>query len=386
MRRSVVLLASVVTLSCSRGADIAPAIPAVEAPAAEAPAKKLPRDAVERAAVPFTPQTTRGTGEQPSLKQLLSAERVICVGERHPEPVDHYIQWQVIREMAELAARGGEPLAVGFEMFDRSQQSHLDRFANRQTSEEALVAESGYDERWGFDFDLYRPLLEEARDANATLLGLNAPRDWTRSVARQGLDGVAGELRAQFPELVLDDPEHREFFAAAMQGHPGHGAPPGTTASERPEATSHGTVPDELEWYYQAQVLWDETMADTAARWLTSAPRPGRLVIVAGNGHCHDSAIPNRIQRRTGIPVSSARAIRRTELQHEHVPDLTAYEVLLVIEDGPEGSLRHHPQPTVDPRGRCASAASSYERRWQRCRRAPAASRRWSLAAARSTR
>jgi hypothetical protein len=38
-------------------------------------------------------------------------------------------------------------------------------------------------------------------------------------------------------------------------------------------------------------------MADTAAKWLKANPS-GHLVILAGNGHCHDSAIVNRIKRR----------------------------------------------------------------------------------------
>jgi hypothetical protein len=44
-------------------------------------------------------------------------------------------------------------------------------------------------------------------------------------------------------------------------------------------------------------VIWDESMADGAARWLAANPN-GLLVLHAGNGHCHDSAIVNRIKRR----------------------------------------------------------------------------------------
>jgi hypothetical protein len=41
-------------------------------------------------------------------------------------------------------------------------------------------------------------------------------------------------------------------------------------------------------------------MAERAHRWL--ADHPGsKLVILAGNGHCHDSAIVGRIIRR-GVP------------------------------------------------------------------------------------
>jgi uncharacterized iron-regulated protein len=58
----------------------------------------------------------------------------------------------------------------------------------------------------------------------------------------------------------------------------------------------HPEMPS-AERVYTVQVLWDETMADTAAKWLKANPT-GHLVILAGNGHCHDSAIVNRIKRR----------------------------------------------------------------------------------------
>jgi uncharacterized iron-regulated protein len=59
---------------------------------------------------------------------------------------------------------------------------------------------------------------------------------------------------------------------------------------------------------YTVQVTWDETMADTSAEWLKATPN-GHLIILAGNGHCHDSAVVNRIKRR-GIPeVVSLRAV-----------------------------------------------------------------------------
>src|SRR5678816_13882 len=48
---------------------------------------------------------------------------------------------------------------------------------------------------------------------------------------------------------------------------------------------------------YTVQVIWDETMADTSAKWLAANPG-GHLILLAGNGHCHDSAIIHRMKRR----------------------------------------------------------------------------------------
>jgi uncharacterized iron-regulated protein len=56
------------------------------------------------------------------------------------------------------------------------------------------------------------------------------------------------------------------------------------------------------------QVVWDETMADTAAKWL-AASGGGEIVILAGNGHCHDSAIVARMKRRGIAETVSLRTI-----------------------------------------------------------------------------
>jgi uncharacterized iron-regulated protein len=53
--------------------------------------------------------------------------------------------------------------------------------------------------------------------------------------------------------------------------------------------------PDDL---YAAQVVWDESMAEASATWLSERHPARQLVIMAGNMHCHDSAIPARIRRR----------------------------------------------------------------------------------------
>jgi uncharacterized iron-regulated protein len=56
------------------------------------------------------------------------------------------------------------------------------------------------------------------------------------------------------------------------------------------------------------QVIWDETMAETSAKWLAANPG-GHLILLAGNGHCHDSAIVNRMKRRGIADTVSVRGV-----------------------------------------------------------------------------
>src|SRR5262245_22949432 len=151
--------------------------------------------------------------------------------------------------------------------------------------EPTFLAQSEYEKRWGFDFSLYRPLLEAARDAKLDALALNAPKELTRKIGRGGLASLDAGERAQLPELDLTDSKHRGYFDAAMAEHP---MPPG------------GPKADDM---YAAQVTWDETMADTAAAWLKRNSDDAQLVIFAGLGHCHHSAVPARIERRAAVEV-----------------------------------------------------------------------------------
>jgi uncharacterized iron-regulated protein len=261
------------------------------------------------------------------LRGLLSMQRVVCVAESHSDPKHHYVQLALIEAMASSLAEQGRAFAVGFEMFERAQQPFLERFAHGELRGQAFVQQSGYLERWGFDFNLYRPLLEQASDSDAQLVALNAPKAWTKQVARRGLDGIDDELRADLPQLDLDSAPHRAFFFAAMGGHPtGHGK--GTAG----KGHGAGHAP-ELEHYYEAQVVWDETMAESATRWLDAAPDDAAMLIVAGAGHCHHSAIPARVERRTGKRALSVRPLRESQVGQGGVPHDWEFDLLVIVED-----------------------------------------------------
>jgi len=55
-----------------------------------------------------------------------------------------------------------------------------------------------------------------------------------------------------------------------------------------------------FENFVEAQLIWDESMAERAARYLEA--HPGRhLVVLAGDGHVTRSGIPARFGRRSGV-------------------------------------------------------------------------------------
>ena len=237
----------------------------------------------------------------------LAAARVVCVGEEHPNPHDHWVQLEVVRHLAKVWPK----FALAMEMFQRPFQGVLDDYAAHRIDDEALKSRSGWADRWGYNFELYRPIIAAAVGAHATLLAANAPKELTKKVVHHGLESLAPDEKAQLPELDLADKEHRAWFDALMEDMGGSEAHSKKPEPEKTDKTEGDKAPVEMpsaDRVYTVQVIWDETMADTAAKWLAAHP-DSRVIILAGNGHCHDHAIVRRIQRRGVKEVVSVRAV-----------------------------------------------------------------------------
>jgi hypothetical protein len=91
-------------------------------------------------------------------------------------------------------------------------------------------------------------------------------------------------------------------------------------------------------------VLWDETMADGAATWAKREPQ-GLLVLLAGNGHCHDSAIVGRIKRRGVDKVISIRPVLDVEGRVAEALAKPMNDYLVVLELPAEAKARMARQP-----------------------------------------
>ena len=105
-----------------------------------------------------------------------------------------------------------------------------------------------------------------------------------RTVRKQGLAGLSDGARAQVPDLDLGDKAHRRWFEGVFNsaGHPLQEA--------------------ELDGFYLAQVLWDESMAARAADAVRDGAR--QVVVLAGAGHiAAGRGIPQRVERRLGVNV-----------------------------------------------------------------------------------
>jgi uncharacterized iron-regulated protein len=302
----------VLDAGAAQGEEVGPPPPSPPPPS---PPPPLPRDIVAQSALPIYGLEAGVVLTEAQLWDRLATSPAVCFGEYHDVPAHHYAETRALAELAARAASNGNTFAVGFEMFQRPYQAPLSAFVAGELGEDEFLTQTEYYRRWGYDFALYRPLLEGARGLNLPALALNMRAEVTRKIGRTGVASLDPAELAELPELVLDDAEHRTFIFGLFGVLPEHAAEFG------------------LENIYVAQTVWDETMADTSARWLTQTGASARLLDFAGGAHCHRSAIPRRITRRT--PEQSAlsvHAVFESELADgSFTPE--GYDVLVVLDD-----------------------------------------------------
>ncbi|MGO9614721.1 MAG: ChaN family lipoprotein [Dissulfurispiraceae bacterium] len=217
-----------------------------------------------------------------TLSEVIDAvrgQKIIYVGEFHDRPANHEVQLQVIKAMH----KENGSVAIGMEMFQRPSQNAINDYIEGRTDEREFLTKSAYFKKWGFDFNLYKPILDFAREAKIPVVALNIPTELSEKVARTGIDSLSPEERKQIPaEMDLSDEAYRERLREVFKTH-----------KEFEEKN--------FDYFFQAQVLWDETMAESVNDFLQKNP-DYQMIVLAGSGHLtFGSGIPKRTFRRNGF-------------------------------------------------------------------------------------
>ena len=213
----------------------------------------------------------------------LAEKRVVFVGEQHTRYDHHLAQLEIIRR---LHAQHPQ-LAIGMETFQQPFQRYLDDYIAGSISEQEMLRATEYYQRWRLDYRYYAPILRYAREHRLPLVALNVPTELTRKVGRVGLEGLDEDERQQLPaDIEAANENYRQRIKAVFDHHPnGNG--------------------QSFEHFLEAQLLWDEGMAERAAAYLVKHP-DYKLIVIAGNQHvAWDNTMPDRLQRRLGVPAAS---------------------------------------------------------------------------------
>jgi uncharacterized iron-regulated protein len=219
------------------------------------------------------------TQSQASLLQQLRSANIIYLGETHDRFVDHQAQLTLI----EALHRDNPQLTIGMEMFQRPYQAALDAYLNDTVDEETMLVTTEYRQRWRFDWALYAPIVQFDKAQSLPIIALNAPTEIVRRVAQDGLGALTSDTPHVPPlaEIDTSNTVYRQRLRKLYESfHQGHGNSVG------------------FEHFFQAQVLWDETMAEVIAQyWLRHPER--QMVVLVGEGHVlYGDGIPQRVARR----------------------------------------------------------------------------------------
>lgn len=207
-----------------------------------------------------------------TLLEAAAQGGVVLLGERH-DRVEHHA-WQ-LRTIEALLARRPD-LAVGLEMVPRQLQPVLDRWVAGELDEGAFLEAVEWRRVWGFDPELYLPILRMARQRRVPLLALNVDPRLVRRVRAAGFEALPPQLRQELGRPLPPSPAYRAQLHTVWLAHRPGAQQPG---SARPGPDDPGFLR-----FLDSQLLWDRAMATAIAQ--ARARRPRTLVVaLVGVGH-----------------------------------------------------------------------------------------------------
>ena len=225
--------------------------------------------------------------------ERIEGTRIVLLGESHTVVAHH--RWQHYM-LAALHSRNAN-IAVGFEMLPRRAQSVLDAWSAGQLTEDEFLEQSQWDKVWGYDADLYLPLLHFARLNRIPALALNVDRALISKVAQQGWDDIDEDQRLGLSDPAAASDAYRDSLAqlyaykqtlrdqTEVEGED-KPDPPDVDEIKASEAFTH---------FVEAQLTWDRAMAEA----LAAAHRrdPSAMVVgIVGRGHLeYGYGIPHQL-------------------------------------------------------------------------------------------
>jgi uncharacterized iron-regulated protein len=184
---------------------------------------------------------------------------VIYVGETHDDPVDHRYELELIGGLLKRKMK----FAIGWEMFDETQQGIMDAWASRAFSLKEMLTKTEFQKHWGIYSPVYEQILQIAGNAGVPNLALNAPPELARKIARG--EPLTSKERAMIPVGFIATEQSYRNFVAMMGNHP-------------------GVNETDLRHFFDAQNVWDQRMASRILEFKGRNPKV-KLVVLTGRGH-----------------------------------------------------------------------------------------------------
>lgn len=204
-----------------------------------------------------------------------SSSKVFFVGETHTAFSHHLNQLEII----DFLHKSGKKVAIALEIFPSQAEATLKSFTQGDISEAEMLRRTDYFNVWGYDYSLYAPILQYARDNKLDLVPLNISKDKIYKVASGEIDSLD---KNDLPKrMKLNNEEYDRKLTMIYNMHP----PKSRDENRR------------LEEFILSQNIWDEYMALSLYNY-TSTHKDSHVVVIAGSGH---------LNKKSGIPLRYGR-------------------------------------------------------------------------------
>lgn len=154
------------------------------------------------------------------LKELSTAD-VVLFGELHDNPICHWLELEVAKD---IYATKKENTVLGAEMYESDNQLILDEYLSGLIMKKHFTTEA---KMWNNNATDYQPLVDFAKEKNLKFIAANVPRRYANLVARKGLEELENlneeqkSYIATLPIKVdLELPAYKMFLDMSM----GHGS------------------------------------------------------------------------------------------------------------------------------------------------------------------
>jgi uncharacterized iron-regulated protein len=184
---------------------------------------------------------------------------IIIVGENHTDELDHKKQLEVIKNYYKYDKK----IIIAMEMFQQPFQEYLDKYIQGEIDLNQLIEKTEYKKRWGFDINLYKDILEFARENKIKIVALNIPSELLSEIRKKGLENIDS---AYLPKPIpKHTPEEIKFIDEAMK--------------------EHKNIKNK-QAFYDIQLAWDYGMAYKIYDTYKKYP-DYKIIVLIGKGHAN---------------------------------------------------------------------------------------------------
>ena len=179
------------------------------------------------------------------LKQASEAD-VVFFGELHNNPICHWLQYELTKDLYSL---NNKNIILGAEMFESDNQLVINEYLTGLISTTSFEKEARLWSNYNTD---YKPLVEFAKDSNLVFIATNIPRRYASVVFKkgwEGLDSLSAQAKSYIAPLPVEYDPEVECYKKMTEGMPAMGG------------HSSATLP-------MAQAIKDATMAYNIAGYI----------------------------------------------------------------------------------------------------------------------